>query len=111
MIKYISSGSPHLQVNVSGGGVYYNSSAPSAGMMRYYSNDVQVYDGSSWLTISGTADVRLSTDAESVITWAKQKMTEEMRLKDLMEQHPGLRDAYEKFEIMKILVTESEKQK
>lgn len=111
MIKYISSDSPHLQVNVSGGGAYYNSSAPSAGMMRYYSNDVQVYDGSSWLNISGTADIRLSTDAESVITWAKQKMTEEMRLKDLIELHPGLKDAYEKFEIMKILVTESEKQK
>lgn len=111
MIKYVSSSSPHLQVNMSGGSAYYNTTNPMAGMVRYYNNDMQVYDGSSWLTVSGSADIRLSSDAESVIIWAKQKMTEEMRLKELMERHPGLKDAYEKFEIMKILVSEEEQSK
>lgn len=111
MIKYVNSQSPHLQVRMSGGGAYYNTSNPMAGMVRYYNNDFQVYDGSSWLNITGSADISLSSDAESVINWAKIKMTEEMRLKELMEKHPGLKDAYEKFEIMKILVTEEDRQK
>ena len=109
MIKYVSSSSPHLQVSMSGGGTYYNTSAPSAGMVRYYSNEMQVYDGSSWLNISGSASVGLSPDAEAVIEWGKKKISEEMRLQALMERHPGLKDAYEKFEIMRILVTEQEK--
>lgn len=108
MIKFIHSHSPHIQVTTSGGGAYYNTTNPMAGMVRYYNNDMQVYDGSTWLSVGGSADIRLSSDAESVITWAKQKMTEEMRLKELMEKHPGLKDAYEKFEIMRILVTEEE---
>ena len=111
MIKYINSHSPHLQVQMGGGGAYYNSynsSAPSAGIVRYYGNEMQVYDGSTWLNISSSAEIKLSSDAESVITWAKQKMTEEMRLQALMERYPGLKDAYEKFEIMKILVTKEE---
>ena len=111
MIKYINSNSPHIQVSMSGGGAYYNTTNPMAGMVRCYNNDMQVYDGSSWLTVSGSADIKLSSDAEAVISWAKQKMTEEMRLKDLMERHPGLKDAYEKFEIMKILVTQEEQTK
>ena len=111
MIKYVNSNSPHIQVSMSGGGAYYNTTNPMAGMVRYYNNDMQVYDGSSWLTVSGSADIKLSSDAESVITWAKQKMTEEMRLKELMDRHPGLKDAYEKFEIMKILVTQEEQTK
>ena len=109
MIKWLTSNSPHIQVTMSGGSTYYNSSAPSAGMVRYHNNDMQVYDGNSWMSFAGSAEVRLSSDAESVITWAKQKMTEEMRLKELMDRHPGLKDAYEKFELMKILVTEEEK--
>lgn len=108
VLKFLNSTSSHLQVQHHGGGAYYNTGAPSAGMLRYHNNDMQVYDGSNWLSISSSASVGLSTDAEAVIAWAKQKMTEEMRIKDLMERHPGLKDAYEKFEIMKILVSEEE---
>ena len=111
MIKFLSSSSPHLNIQMSGAGAYYNTSAPSAGMVRYYNNDMQVYDGSTWMTLSGSATINLSSDAESVITWAKQKMTEEMRLKELMDRHPGLKDAHEKFEIMRILVTEEEQKR
>lgn len=108
MIKSINSQSPHIQISHYGGAPYISTGAPSAGLVRYHNSELQVYDGSIWQAINGYADVRLSTDAESVINWAKQKMTEEMRIKDLIERHPGLKDAYEKFEIMKILVSEEE---
>jgi hypothetical protein len=36
-------------------------------------------------------------------------MLEEHRLKELMARHPGLRDAYERLEIMKALIAEEEK--
>lgn len=108
MIKYLNSQSPDIQVSHYGGSPYIQQGAPSAGLLRYMNNEMQVYDGNGWQTITGHADVRLSSDAELVINWAKQKMTEEMRLQELMERHPGLKDAYEKFEIMKILVTEGE---
>ena len=35
--------------------------------------------------------------------WAKQKRQEEVNLKMRMEEHPGLKDAYEKFQVMDVL--------
>lgn len=110
MIKFITGSGPHLQVQTYGSTPYINSGNASAGMMRYHNNEVQVYDGSSWLTVSGHTEISLSSDANAAIEWCKRKIIEEERLKELMERHPGLRDAYEKFEIMRMLVTEEEQQ-
>lgn len=109
MIKFLNSRSPYIQVQTYVPQPYINSGTPSAGMLRYRDNTVEVYNGSSWDIVTGGADVGLSPDAEAAIEWCKKKMSEEMRIQGLMEKHPGLRDAYEKFELMKILVTEEEK--
>ena len=105
MIKVINAG-PGIQVQHYNGSPYINSNAPSAGMLRYYQNDIQVYDGNSWMTISGSANVSFDASTEAILAWAREKRSEDLNLKALMEKHPGLKDAYEKFEIMKILVNE-----
>lgn len=112
MISNISSTSPYVQVV--GGvsfGPYISPGAVSAGMVRYHNNELEVYDGISWLKLTGSVTtVGLSGEAEAAITWASQQRQEQARLTELMAKHPGLRAAYEQFEIMKILVTEEHKE-
>lgn len=84
----------------------------SAGQMRYNTNtqQIEVYDGNSWISISQTATVGLNYEAEEAIRWVQKKMSEERELKARMERHPGLKDAYEKFQIMDILTREEDEQ-
>lgn len=84
----------------------------SAGQVRYNTStqQMEVYDGNSWISISQTATVGLSMPAEDAIRWAQEKMREEAELKARLEKHPGLKDAYEKFQIMDILCKEEEAQ-
>lgn len=100
--------SPWLVVNHSQNKPYFPTSNLSAGMLRYNpsNNSVEVYDGSSWFTFSGHAEVNLSPEAQQIMNWAREKMREEEELKVLMNKHPGLRDLHEKFELMKALVAE-----
>lgn len=82
----------------------------SAGEVRYNTStqQMEVYDGNSWISISQTATVGLSGEAEEAIRWARATMLEEAALKERMEKHPGLKDAYEKFQIMDILCKEED---
>ena len=65
-------------------GPYVNNSNTSAGMIRYNNNNLEVYDGSSWLTIAGSvATVGLSPVAESAIDWVIRKMEEEKEWEEL----------------------------
>ena len=113
MIKTINSGSSHI--TVSGGNPslpHMSPGAVSAGMVRYNPNmqQMEVYDGISWHGVNSHATVDLGWDSKQAIEWAHHKMREEQQLKDLMAQHPGLKELNDKFEMMKILCME-EKQK
>ena len=90
---------------------YISPGSMSAGMVRYNSSsqNLEVYDGNAWLTLSGSADVGLSPEAQQVMDWAYKKMKEDEELEVLMEKHPGLRDLHEKFTVMKALVAEGHK--
>ena len=113
MIKEVIGGGPF--VNVSGGSnynPYINMNNTSAGLTRWNgnTNNFEVYDGSTWFQLhSNVVNVALTGEATSAISWALAKMEEERKLNELMAQHPGLRDAHEKFEIMRVLVTQEEK--
>ena len=52
MIKNIIVG-PGLQVST-GSPTYINMSSPSAGMVRYNGNNMEVYDGVTWIQMSNT---------------------------------------------------------
>jgi hypothetical protein len=54
------------------------------------------------------ATVGLSDEAESLLDWARQKRDDEIVMQSLMAKHPGLREAYERLEIMKALTLQEE---
>lgn len=97
MIKGINASGPHIQVyNGDTAGLYYNTSGMSAGMVRYYNNGFQVYDGQTWLTISHNyASVGLTESANDAINWAMEKMQEDRELQELAKKHPSVKAAYE----------------
>lgn len=81
------------------------------GQMRYNTNtqNMEVFDGTMWQTwATNSATVTLTPEAEELLDWARKKRQEDVNLKMRMEQHPGLKDAYEKFMIMDALTLEEE---
>jgi hypothetical protein len=112
MIKQINSDAQWIQVQQSYHGVPpISPGAQSAGLLRYNSNtnNIEVYNGLAWFGIDTNASIDLSSNAKETLTWAYNKMQEEKRLKDLMDQHPGLKDLHDKFEMMRVLCLEEEK--
>jgi hypothetical protein len=109
MIKGLQ-GSAHVVVNGGNTSMPYvsaNINNPMTGMIRIHGTDMQVFDGSGWLSVSTSyATVALSPTTEEAINWVKYKMLEEKNLHERMEQHPGLKQAYEQFRIMDALTLE-----
>lgn len=101
MIKGINSG---YGVQVNGGYVswpqFYNSSTASGntlvGQLRYNgaSQTMEVYNGASWLTMASSyPTVELAPEVQTVLNWARTKMAEEQRMRELAEKHPTVADA------------------
>ena len=112
MIKGISTHSPRwMSVYSPSQSPYISPGSMSAGIVRYNSSaqNLEVYDGNAWLTLSGSADVGFSPEAQQVMDWAYKKMKEHEQLEMLIEKHPGLKDLHEKFTLMKALVAEDHK--
>ena len=113
MIKFInskSSSSAWLQVTQFTNAPYISPGAQSAGMTRYNTStqNLEVYDGNAWQTLSGSSEIGLSDEAVRTLEWARKKMAEELTLEQMMEKHPGLKESWERFEIMKRLCIENE---
>jgi hypothetical protein len=62
-------------------------------MMRYHNQQVQVYDGTSWLATGSSANVGLSGEAEEIMAWAREKMRAEREARAMAEQYPAVADA------------------
>ena len=101
-------------MGISGGtdsGTYMNhhTGLQGIGNVRYntVSQVFEVYDGTSWVQIGmAHAQIGLTTEAESILDWARHKRAEEERIFKLAEQHPGIKDLQEKLNIMITLVSE-----
>ncbi len=113
MIKQVNGGSEWLNVySNQGSAPYINTSQPSTGMIRMHPTlgRMEVYDGSQWHEIgNGTAEIDLSYNAKEVMSWARDKMHAEKKLATLLEQHPGLKELHDKFEMMRVLCEQEEK--
>jgi hypothetical protein len=76
---------------------YNNNSANTlVGQVRYNGSSacMEVYDGSTWLTMTSSyPTVELSGDVQSVLNWARAKMIEEERIKELAARHDTVADA------------------
>lgn len=101
MIKSINGGSG---IQITSGSLswpsFYNSASSSGntliGQVRYNgsSQNLEVYDGNNWLMISGSYPmIELSGEVQSILTWARIKMAEEERIKQLATKHPTVADA------------------
>lgn len=73
------------------------------GEVRAINGQLQVYNGSHFISIHTTAWVD-NIELGVVIEWAKQKMEQELREQALAEQYPAFKQAKENYEIIKALV-------
>lgn len=111
MIKNIS-GSKYIMVSNSGSSdPYISPGSVGAGMLRWNPNMncMEVNDGNMWKQFSVSYPVvSLSSEAESILDWAKQKQAEERQLDELCKKYPGLDRARGNFETFKRLVIAEE---
>ena len=119
MIKNISGGNG---IQIDGGYARFpyisnNPNNPMSGMLRISGNDLQVFDGNSWLNVGGAYPTISINGAEySAIQWAQEKMNEEANVKALAAKHPAVADAvntikeaHEKLRVIVALVEEEQK--
>jgi hypothetical protein len=65
------------------------------GMLRVSGNDMQVFDGSSWMTMSTSyATVSLDPETQDLLLWARTQRTLERNRATLIENNPALENAY-----------------
>ena len=101
MIKNITPGTGiHINHNHSSWPSFYNTAATTGntliGQLRYNGStqSIEVYDGSVWLTIPNTYPaIELTGEAQMILNWARTKMLEESRIKELADKHPSVADA------------------
>lgn len=79
-------------------GKSYNSNTFMQGDMHYDLNTqtIKVWDGQAWQSMVGSsATVELDSEAHELLNWARRKMGEEERIKELAKTNPALQDAVE----------------
>lgn len=73
---------------------YIDTTRASAGMVRYISGNLEVYDGSSWLPLqSSYPQIELDGVTQEAVQWTRRKMEEEKRMLELAKTHPTVADA------------------
>lgn len=86
-----------------------NPSNPMQGMIRINGTDMQVFDGSGWITISSSyATVELTPEVESLLAWARQKQAEDAKLKEMLDKVPALKKAQENLDLIWNLVKDEQ---
>lgn len=90
----IRSSSPFIFAGVDSN-PYVGNNGAAAGMVRFNTSNQQLeaYDGSIWHRIANNENVGLTHEAVEAIQWARAKIQEEAKLKELAKQHPGVADA------------------
>ena len=96
MIQHITSNSANL-LSSAYSPPHINSNGQTAGQVRYNTSTqcMEVYDGSSWISISQRVSIGLSYGAEEAIRWAHERMTMEEDAKRLAEDHAAVAIALE----------------
>jgi len=101
MIKGITSG-PGITVNGGNTSVPYvsmNQTNPMQGMLRINGSDMQVFDGSNWMTLSTSyATVELNGEVQSIIQWARDERNRQLERSQLVKKNPALQKALENIE-------------
>lgn len=111
MIKGLTGGHYITVSNGQATDLYISPGAMGAGMLRYNTNMncIEVNDGNMWRSLGmNYASVELTVEAQAILDWAKQKMTEENKIDELCEKYPGLGKARDNYEVFLKLVQSEE---
>jgi hypothetical protein len=98
MIKGLMGGSG---LNVNGGNtsvpyVNQNISNPMQGILRLSGSDMQVFDGSNWITLSTSyATVELNGDSQALMQWAREQRDKQAKREQLIKNNPALVRAHQ----------------
>jgi hypothetical protein len=98
MIKGLTSGTG---INVQGGLTSFpyvpmNSNNPISGMLRVNGQDMQVFDGSSWITLGASyATVELNGETQAILQWAREQRDKQQKREQRIQSNPALKNAYE----------------
>lgn len=103
MIKDIMSQGRYIQISGGSTSTYVNgySGSQGVGNMRYNTTNqnIEVFDGNNWITLAmGFSSVGLTSEAESLLDWARDKRTEEMAWKSLAEKNKAVKIALDNLE-------------
>ena len=101
MLKSITSTSKYIITSGSQGLPYISPGAVGAGMLRFNNNtqNIEVNDGNSWHMMAGSiSTVSMSSEAESLFDWARQKRDEEMAWQSLAKDHQAVKIALDNLE-------------
>ena len=91
-------------INVMGGNVSFpyvpmNNNNPIQGMIRVSGQDLQVFDGSSWITMAASyPTIELTPDAQSLLHWAREQRDKQYKREALIKDNPALQKALEAIE-------------
>jgi hypothetical protein len=71
-----------------------NMNNPMQGMLRINGNDMQVFDGSTWINLSTSyATIGLDSDVLDIVQWARKQRDKELEYKLLAKDHPAVQHA------------------
>ena len=100
MIKTIQGG-PYINVSHYNG-MYIDAYSGQAnqggvGQVRFNptSQTLEVWDGNGWKNIMGHAEIKLNSEAESILNWAKKEQARQLEYQELAKKHPAVADALE----------------
>ena len=79
---------------------FYNQGSGNSliGQLRYNgsSQNLEVYDGTTWLMLpTAYPTIELTGEVQAILNWAREKIHEENRVKELAAKHPSVADALE----------------
>lgn len=119
MIKSLTAGQFINVMNGSPMMPYISPGAQGAGQMRYNtsSNNIEVWDGVTWKELGmGYANIELTSEAVSLLEWARKKRNEELESEQLAKENPIMQDLLEQIKLKQdqlrmatILVKEEQK--
>ena len=80
---------------------------PQDGFVRNNNGSFEYYNANNnfWKPMHGdNLYISLDPDIVAITEWAKEKMAEEARIKELAEKYPALKKAKENYDVVKALV-------
>jgi hypothetical protein len=76
-----------------------NPNNPIQGMIRVQNQNIQIFDGSSWINMTQSiGSVGLTPEAESLLDWARKKRDEEMVWESLAKENQAVKIALDNLE-------------